>query len=135
MKNEQTFEEVAKEITYFLNTPDFIIAHNIKFDEKMIRFEYDRLLKKQLPYDFLPNNKICSMEASRYYCNLSWKFKSKKPKAPKLSELHKKLFWTFFEGAHDAMVDVEYTLKCVASLVKKNVIKFEEEEENVLSLF
>ena len=40
-------------------------------------------------------------------------------KYPKLNELYKKIHGEHFSGAHDAMIDVEATLKCLSHLVKK----------------
>lgn len=129
------FEDYAKTISYYLNKPDFVVAHNLKFDETMIRYEYERLRRLGLPYDFLPNGLICTMEISRYYCNLPSKSKfAKKPKAPKLQELVKKTCWTYFEWAHDALVDVEWTLKAFEKLVKEWVVKFKKKKEE-LKLF
>ena len=54
-------------------------------------------------------------------------------KFPKLNELYKKIHGEWFSGAHDAMVDVEATLKCLAHLVSKGVIKLEQAQ--VLKLF
>ena len=125
----------AKNISYFLNEPEFIVAHNLAFDEGVIRYEYERLRKEWLPYDFLPKNKICTMQESRDWCNLPSKSKfAKRPKPPKLQELTKLTLWTYFDWAHNAMVDVEWTLKAFAKLVEKGVVKLEKKEAE-LTLF
>lgn len=127
------FEDYAKTIQYYLNKPDIIVWHNIKFDNLMMKNEFERLKVDWKPYDFIPQWEICTMEASRYYCNLPWRSpKAKKPKAPKLQELVKKTCWTYFTGAHDAMVDVEWTLKAFSKLVEKWVVKPEKKEELML---
>lgn len=133
--NKWPLSEYAKNISYFLNEPDFIVAHNLKFDEGIMRTEYERLRQEWLPYDFLPKNKICTMESSRDWCNLPAKSKfAKRPKNPKLQELTKATLWTYFDWAHNALVDVEWTLKAFAKLVEKWVVRLEEWEDS-LTLF
>lgn len=134
VKDKCPFEEYAETIQYYLNKPDIIVGHNIKFDDQMMRNEFERLKVAGKPFDFIPQNEICTMEASRYYCNLPGRSpKAKKPKAPKLQELVKKTCWTYFTWAHDAMVDVEWTLKALSKLVKEWVVKLEKKED--LTLF
>jgi hypothetical protein len=54
-------------------------------------------------------------------------------KAPRLNELYKHLFGNWFEGAHNAMIDVEATARCLGELVKLGVIELE--ENSLLRLF
>jgi hypothetical protein len=49
------------------------------------------------------------MESSVDYCKIESKYGYK---WPKLSELHIKLFGEDFEGAHNALADIEATAKC-----------------------
>ena len=55
-------------------------------------------------------------------------------KYPKLWELHKKLFDEYFIWAHDAMTDVEATLRCFVELAKTWIIKIEKPQE-AMTLF
>lgn len=133
VKDMKPFWWYAETIQYYLNKPDMIVAHNIKFDRLMIQNEFSRLKEEWKVYDFVPQKELCTMESSRYFCNLPWRSpKAKKPKAPKLSELYKILFNKHFSGAHDALVDVEATLKCLSSLVEKGVIKLEKNKTTSL---
>ena len=76
------------------------------------------------------------MNSSIDYCKLAKKNEASNwYKRPKLWELHKKIFWKYFIGAHDAMVDVEATLKCFIELVKNNTIELKKQKEEILSLF
>jgi hypothetical protein len=43
------------------------------------------------------------------------------------------LFGEYFEGAHDAMIDVEATMRCFLELAKRWVIQVE--TNNVMRLF
>ncbi len=60
---------------------------------------------------------VCTMKSSTDHCKLQGRGFSFKP--PKLAELHRFLFGEYFEGAHDAMIDVEATMRCFLELVKR----------------
>lgn len=91
------------------------IAHNISFDSKVIRGE---LLRLNNPIEF-PANKICTMMKSTKFCAIP---SERGFKWPKLQELHKKLFDTQFDSAHDALADVKATAKCFFELLDRKVI-------------
>jgi hypothetical protein len=76
---------------------------------------------------------ICTMKTTVDFCAL--KGNGERFKYPKLWELYKKLFWEYFIGAHDALVDVEATLKAFLELQKQWIIKIKEQKEEILSLF
>ena len=133
VKNKSKIDEIIDEILYYINTPDLIIGHNIEYDENMLKLELQRLNRL---YDYKPKQTICTMNSSTNYCKLP-KRNETSPwfKRPKLGELHKKLFNKYFIWAHDAMVDVEATLKCFVELYKQKIITIKEKSENVMSLF
>lgn len=85
---------------------EFIVAHNISFDEKILGAE---VLRKKIQSDFSSKKKLCTMQSSTDYCKLSGRYGYK---WPKLSELHIKLFGEGFKEAHDASVDINATEKC-----------------------
>jgi DNA polymerase III epsilon subunit-like protein len=117
----------------FINDCDAIVGHNIEYDESMFRLELKRLERE---YDYRPQQSICTMYSSREHCQLAKKMPwSNGYKLPKLWELYKKLFWEYFVGAHDAMVDVEATVKCFVELVKLWVIRVEEKKSVTMTLF
>ncbi len=133
VKNAPFIEDEIKEMIYFMNTPDVIIWHNIEYDTDMLKLELKRLW---LEYEYKPKQVICTMNSSINFCKLAKKNElSAWYKRPKLWELHKKIFWEYFIWAHDAMVDVEATLKCFIELVKNWTIKLQETKDEVLSLF
>jgi hypothetical protein len=49
---------------------------------------------------------LCTKQLSTEYCNLPGKYAGK-PKWPTLQELHTHLFGKGFDGAHDALADVQ----------------------------
>lgn len=118
------------EIMDFINEADVIIGHNIEYDEDMLRLELTRHQKLHL---YTPSQVICTMKSTVDYCALQGKWE--RFKYPKLGELYKKLFGEYFIGAHDAMVDVEATLKTFLELETQGVITLEEKKQEVMSLF
>lgn len=118
------------EIMSFLSQADAIIGHNIEYDEDMLKLELKRLEKLHL---YTPNQVLCTMKSSVDFCAIQGN--GLRFKYPKLWELHKKLFDEYFIGAHDAMVDVEATLKCFLELEKKWVLSLENKTQEVMSLF
>jgi DNA polymerase III epsilon subunit-like protein len=93
------FNELAEE-------SEFIVAHNISFDEKIVGAEF---LRKGIRSGFELKRKLCTMQSSTNYCRIPGPYGYK---WPKLSELHIKLFGEDFEDAHDASVDIYATEKC-----------------------
>lgn len=130
VKNSPTFPEVVNKILHYINTPDIIIGHNIEFDEEMLKLELKRLWKE---FEYKPKQILCTMKNSVDICKIEWN--GNRYKYPKLWELHKHLFWEYFIGAHDAIVDVEATVKCFIDLVKKWDFKINKPKETILSLF
>ena len=133
VKDAPYIEDVIDEILTYINEPDIIVGHNIEYDEDMVKLELKRLEQE---YRYQPKQVICTMNESTNYCKLPKKMASSPwYKRPKLWELHKKLFWEYFIWAHDAMTDVEATLRSFLELVKLNVIQLKEKKEEVMSLF
>lgn len=97
-----------------------VVGHNIEYDEGVLRYELERIGRKG---DYQPMKAVCTMRCSTDHCKLQGRGFGYKP--PKLSELHKHLFGEWFEGAHDAMVDVEATARSFSELVKRGVIQVE----------
>lgn len=133
VKNSPFFEDLINEILSYINWSDIIIWHNIEYDEDMLKLELKRFKKE---FEYKPKQVICTMNSSTNFCKLKKKNElSFWYKRPKLWELYKILFWEYFIWAHDAITDVEATLKCFIELVNKWVIKIEEKQEKIMSLF
>jgi len=112
-------EDLAKVLSIFnelVERADFIVAHNISFDEKILGAE---LLRKRIESNFSRKRKLCTMQSSTNYCKLPGPYGYK---WPKLSELHIKLFGEDFEDAHDASVDINATEKCFWEMRKLGLI-------------
>jgi DNA polymerase III epsilon subunit-like protein len=98
------------------NVTDAVICHNASFDLTVLAAEYARLGQAS---PFARLRQICTMTAATPLLRLpgkyGWKF-------PKLDELHRYLFNTDFDGAHDAMRDVQATARCFFELRRRGVI-------------
>lgn len=111
-----------------LNKVDVVAGHNISFDEEILAYELARLGRVG---EYTPSQVICTMKSSTDYCKLQGRGFAWKP--PKLAELHKFLFDEWFEGAHDAMIDVEATMRSLIELMRRDVVHIE--DNNVMRLF
>lgn len=103
-----------------LKKASFLIAHNIRFDQKVIHAEFIRAEIDTHSIYMIP--KICTMRASTNFCQLPTPRRRGTYKWPTNEELHIKLFGKGFEGAHDAEADIAATARNFFELVKQNVI-------------
>ena len=116
IREGEDLEQVLIKFGALADRADYIVAHNISFDEKIVGAEF---LRKGVQTDFERKPKLCTMKASTDYCRLPGPYGYK---WPKLSELHIKLFGVDFEEAHDASVDINATEKCFWELRKMGLI-------------
>ncbi len=107
---------VLLEFNELVEQADYIVAHNISFDEKIIGAEF---VRNKIQTNFNNKTKICTMKKSTDYCRIQGYYGYK---WPTLSELHIKLFGEDFEGAHDALADILATEKCFWKLKEKGII-------------
>ncbi|MFA5830549.1 MAG: 3'-5' exonuclease [Candidatus Paceibacterota bacterium] len=105
----QTFRDKIGESAY-------LVAHNIDFDEKIIGAEF---IRAEISHEFSKKKKICTMKSTVNFCAIP---SQRGYKWPQLSELHRKLFGTAFEDAHDAHADIAATAKCFWELKKRGVL-------------
>ena len=109
MEQGEYIEDILLEFESTLKSIDQVVAHNLAFDEKVLLAEYCRLGD---PTIFLEKKRVCTMLASTNFCALPAPHGRGTYKWPKLSELHLKLFGENFDGAHDALVDIEACARC-----------------------
>ena len=108
---------------------DGLVAHNMDFDETMIKIELERNRKsimEKAPHCFMVFNdmyekvhgieRFCTMKKGTDVCDLYLEAKDGKPikkKWPKLNELYKHYFpKETIEGFHNSLIDVKACLKC-----------------------
>ena len=112
------------EFSEAMKDADFIIAHNIAFDKKLILAELSR---QQMPncfmrVDGLPKPQYCTMMETIDICKIpnpvkKYADQGQPYKWPRLNELHKHLFHTEPTGTHNAIADV---MICLRSYVYLN---------------
>jgi len=108
--------KVLNEFNELINESNYLVAHNISFDEKIVGAEF---IRNQIPSQLFNKPRLCTMHASTNYCRIPGRYGYK---WPRLSELHIKLFGKDFEDAHDAAADISATEKCFWALRKKGII-------------
>jgi len=98
---------------------DVLVAHNLKFDFRFVCGALEKLdlLDREAARKLLRMESVCTMKTTTHFTGIP---QGKGYKWPKLNELYSKLFGTGFEGAHNAIVDVEATLKCFFELKSKH---------------
>lgn len=105
----EKFEDLVKRVNY-------LVAHNMAFDEKILGAE---LLRSEKPNGLASKKKICTMKKTTDFCKIPGMYGYK---WPKLSELHYKLFNEYFEEAHNASADIEATARCFWELKRLGVL-------------
>ncbi len=120
IKEGKPIKKVLAEFLEDTSRVDFLIGHNIDFDEKIVGSE---IMRQEMSFDLpklLEANKICTMKNSASFCQIpngrgGYKW-------PNLTELYDKLFQTSFPDAHDALIDVLACAKCFFELKRKGVL-------------
>jgi DNA polymerase III epsilon subunit-like protein len=108
--------DVLDELSAAVGKSGIVIAHNIRFDENVISAEYLRA-KKRPP--FSDRKRVCTMVETTEFCAIPGPYGYK---WPTLSQLHRKLFDSEFEEAHDAGADVAACAKCFFELKRRNIL-------------
>lgn len=85
-----------------------VVAHNIAFDETIVKSELLRAGLKDHIETFKNTHKICTMIKGRQYMRVR--------KYPKLAELYKFLYNDEIQNAHNAVFDTKYCFHCYIKL-------------------
>ncbi len=114
-KEGKDLKEVMEFFSQEIKKAEYIVAHNISFDEKIVGAEFYRL---KMEDNLGRAQKICTMKSTVDFCKLpnnrgGYKW-------PNLSELHRSLFAQDFAEAHNALVDVYACARCFFALKKRN---------------
>lgn len=112
-------QTVLQEFSNLIIQSDFLVAHNMSFDQMIMGAEF---LRKGLPNFFENKKTICTKEISTEFCAIPSSSGFKEFKWPKLAELHTKLFGKDVENAHNAFTDVQATAKCFWELKNRGII-------------
>jgi len=112
-------QEALKEFENLVKQSDYLVAHNMSFDQMIMGAEF---LRNGLPNHLEGKKTICTKEISTNFCAIPSSSSFKEFKWPKLSELHVKLFGEDFKDSHNAFVDVLATAKCFWELKNRGVV-------------
>ena len=110
-------KKVLNVFNSIIDKSDYIIAHNINFDDKVLSAEF---LREYITSSLPDKTKICTMESTVDYLKIpgprgNYKF-------PSLAELSRFLFGEAFKDAHNALIDIQNTAKIYWELVDRKVI-------------
>ena len=118
LEEGKPIQEVLEAFKSAINTAEYIIAHNIDFDTKVIGAEF---IRKDISHNLFNTEHYCTMRESTWYCKIPGR--GGKYKWPKLEELHQKLFGAKFADAHNALVDTQATANCFFKLLDIEAIE------------
>ena len=107
---------VLREFAEAIDKADFLVGHNISFDEKIVGAEF---LRNRMENYVAGKTKICTMRSATEYCGIENRYGFK---WPKLSELHSQLFGTGFAMAHNAAADIHITAKCFWEMRRRGIL-------------
>ena len=107
---------VIEEFMSDFDQATFIVGHNVDFDKKIVGSELVRLHRPDIM-----NSKrtYCTMQAGTNFCRIPGRYGYK---WPKLQELYVKLFGHEFDGAHNAMSDIDATQECFWEMRRRRLI-------------
>jgi DNA polymerase III epsilon subunit-like protein len=91
---------------------NYIIAHNLAFDEHVILNHTYRIGDDHLRNRWMGMERVCTMKCTHDVLKLPKKNGYSGYKYPSLKELHYYYFNESFDGAHDAMNDVNACARC-----------------------
>ena len=118
LEKGEDLAEVLKKFNTALEKSEYVIGHNVEFDESIIGAEY---IRKNIENPVPSKKVICTKIESTDFCAIPGG-KGGRYKWPQLSELHFKLFNENFDEAHNASADVEATARVFLELLRLKVI-------------
>ena len=113
-------EDLAEVLTKFaadVANAEYLIAHNMSFDEKIVGAEF---IRKEIDHILFDKERCCTKELGTNFCAIPSQYGYK---WPTLAELHHKLFGTGFGDAHNAFADAQATARCFLELRKMGIIR------------
>ena len=115
-RNGAALPTVLAAVAVAIKKAKVLVAHNTRFDEKILGAEF---LRFGCPNLVETKKRTCTMQSSTNYCRLPGPYGYK---WPTLQELHTKLFEEAFEGAHRALVDVRACARCYFELKRRKIV-------------
>lgn len=101
-----------------LEKAEYVIAHNMKFNESVVTCEFYR---KNISHVLTACEKYCLMQEAAWYCKLP--SKTGGYKWPTLQEIHAKVFNSRYSNANNALGDVSACVVCFFALLDLEAIE------------
>ena len=101
-----------------LSEAEILVAHNVRFDERVIGAEFFRAGRKGNPIE--SKTRYCTMRETTDFCRIPGGPRGYK--WPTLDQLHRTLFGVGLEAAHNAVVDVRACATCFFELKRRGII-------------
>lgn len=95
-----------------LELVDYVIAHNLNFNQNILAASYHRATKEHTLFD---KTSICLMQESTFYCKIPTK--NGGYKWPTITELHSIIFSKAYSPANNARADVIAATRCFKALM------------------
>lgn len=111
-----SLNEALTKFSEAIKRADFLVGHNIDFDQKIVGSEF---LRNPVENQLAEAKKICTMKLGVDICRLPGRMGFK---WPNLTELHFCLFQENFSDAHDAMIDVRACARCFFEIKKRGLL-------------
>jgi DNA polymerase-3 subunit epsilon len=108
--------DVLRDLNSAVEASEILIAHNLKFDERVLSAEF---LRMHFQPPFFNKKRFCTMENTTDLCRIP---SARGYKWPTLAQLYWKLFQGKLEEAHDAGADVASCAKCFFELKHRGMV-------------
>ncbi|MBT8190803.1 MAG: hypothetical protein HKN67_07410 [Saprospiraceae bacterium] len=105
-------EAVLKGFNKSLQDVEYVLAHNLTFNENVLAAEY---LRKGISHDLFKKERFCLMQESTFFCKLP--SKTGGYKWPSLTELHSIIFQKGYAPPNNARADVIAATRCFKALM------------------
>lgn len=105
-------EAVLKGFNESLQEVEYVLAHNLTFNENVLAAEY---LRKGISHDLFKKERFCLMQESTFFCKLP--SKTGGYKWPSLTELHSIIFQKGYSPPNNARADVIAATRCFKALM------------------
>jgi len=105
-------EDVLKAFEESLGKVEYVLAHNMNFNENVLAAEY---LRKGISHSLFRKERFCLMQESTFFCKLPGKGGGYK--WPTLTELHSIIFKKAYSPPNNARADVIAATRCFKALM------------------
>jgi len=111
-KKSKPLDEVLSAFDLSLDNVEYVLAHNLNFNENVLAAEY---LRKSKNHSLFRKERFCLMQESTFFCKLP--SKTGGYKWPTLTELHAIIFSKAYAPPNNARADVIAATRCFKALM------------------